>query len=425
MENFLVSEITYGFFGFSSALYFFSVLFGNGAGAITMRWFLKEESMLRTKLMNALAITTAIVPFAVQADQSMSVNAKTHERYTQGEAIKEGDLPGGYNKTASYKIEDSNDIFLTANFIYWNLHQDLMRLGDLVTTSEVGSTAFYDGDSKVLFLTPTYKPGFQIGLGLDMKGMDDWNLFAEYTWYQNNNKETINAKSGERFVINPLFSGVVVGADAAVVSAGTLTANLNYHYNNANLMMQRPFYFGKKLLANFGFGLRALWVSQSYSEVASDLLWTPPAGHDFSLSGPVNATNYQKSWSLGPRFAFGSNWLLGYGFRFTGDIAASVLYTRYTSLNSSLVGSASLGVDANLTTSVGQYNTLRAVTETALGMGWGLYFGEEDYYHLDVTANYQFNIYWNQNMYGVVVNGLGSPGNAYLQGLNVGFRFDF
>ena len=303
--------------------------------------------MLKKELTAALAMMGAVAPFAAYADQGMTMNQSGQQpTYTAGEALKQGALPGAYNQSANYKIDDSYDVYFTGDFIYWCLQQD-----GVIAGSSGGSTVFMDA---------SYKPGFQVGLGFNMAGMDNWNMYSEYTWYKNNH--TTDTDTG--------------------------SSKTHYVYNNLNVLLQRPFYMGRKLTANFGFGLRALWLTNNLSYSSGDL--------------------DQKSWGLGPRFGLDSNWLLGAGFRLMANAGVSALYTSYTTLNGSL------------TSSHDNYNTVRAITETSLGLGWGSYFGDNNDFHFDLSASYEFNAYWNQNMAGVLVGG--TPRNNYLHGLNVAVR---
>jgi hypothetical protein len=294
--------------------------------------------MLKKELKVALALMGTIVPFAAQADQPMaaSPSPKAQPSYAAGEAMEGDAVHGAYNQSASYVIADGWDAYLTADYIYWHL----VREGDGVE------------------LESSYKSGFQVGLGLAMKGMDDWNMYGEYTWYQNNAGDDSSSENDRN----------------------------KFHYNDAFLELQRPFYFGKALTANFGMGLRGLWISD-----------------DVDAYG---VHSEQKSWAVGPRFEFASSWLLGCGFKIMGDLAQSVLYTKYSQL-SGLVYNCG-------------FSTLRPVTEASLGLGWGSYFGDNDDFHFDLTVGYDFNVYWDQHL-----GSFDSSGNSYLHGLNVGLRLDF
>ncbi len=213
--------------------------------------------MLNKELKAGLAILGAMVPFVVQAEQPMSEGqtrgGAKQPTHVAGEKVKEGQMPAGYSHSAAYMIDSGWDLYLTADYIYWHLNREDYGLNQ----------------------TNSYKSGFQVGLGLNMAGMDNWDLFAEYTWYRNNRDNDTQ----------------------------------KFSYDDLVVTLDRPFYLGKKLTANFACGLRALWIDNT--------------------SGIYD----QKSWALGPRFGFESNWLLGAGFRIFGNVSESVLYTRYTNLS--------------------------------------------------------------------------------------------
>ncbi len=382
--------------------------------------------MLKKEFTIALAMIGVTAPFITHADQSMSSTSK-QPAYQAGEMVRTGDLPGAYNQNASYKLEDSYDVYFTADFIYWNLQQDLVRVGNLMTTDSAGALGLLEGTDETVFTDGKYTPGFQVGLGFNMKGMDDWNLYTEYTWYQNTNSRSVNAGDDQVVGLSYAQDGAPSGITDDIVVAESATTKSKYHYNNLNISLQRPFYFGRKLIANFGAGLRGLWIAQTITNSADDLTsYHAGAVTEDVLGDSASTSFHQKMWGIGPRFEFGANWLFGLGFRMMTDIAASVLYSRYTDLSGSVSGSATHGVTAAFNSSVSSnYNTLRAITETSLGLGWGSYFGDNNDFHFDLSASYEFNVYWNQNMLDMVINGNGSPGNTYLQGLNVAARFDF
>jgi len=108
-----------------------------------------------------------------------------------------------------------------------------------------------------------------------------------------------------------------------------------------------------------------------------------------------------------------------------GSMAMSALYTSYIRLNSQVTGSVS---DVNLATlTIDQshnYNTVNPVLQSSLGMGWGSYFAHNNM-HFDVSACYDFNVFWSQDIINSLLNVGGSPGNMLLQGLNIQARFDF
>ena len=363
--------------------------------------------MNQKKLRIALAMIATATPFILQADMQTSTDQES-SMYKSGEQIKDSQLQGAYGQSASYNLNNQWDIFLTADFIYWKQSQVLNGAADVATLG----TSILNASHSLELAQPGYKPGFQVGLGFNMKGMDNWNLYSEYTWYQNNSSKTVTAGSGEVLILMP------VGFE--VITAAEKTSKSKLNYNNLNLSLERPFYWGKKLTSNFGCGLRALWLSQHFTSDVSGLdAISLTGGSHVTLSGSATRTLQSKSWALGPRINVDSDWLLGYGFKVLGNAAASVLYTKYTDVSGSFKGDAVLGAHSlqnGSTVSIKNgASALTPILETGLGLGWGSYFGSKDNFHFDLSVGYDFNILWR----GI------AGGNLFLYGLNIGTRFDF
>jgi hypothetical protein len=193
-----------------------------------------------------------------------------------------------------------------------------------------------------------------------------------------------------------------------------------------DLVLQRPFYFGRKLTANFMAGLQALWISEEFTSNGKNLRFVSQNSTSFNpVAGSFSSASSQKSWALGPVFGFDSNWLLGGGLKIFGHASLSALYTSYITLISSVTGAISDINIANFTLSQeNNYNTVNPVASCALGLGWGSYFYRNTF-HFDLNLSYDFQVFWNQNVMGVLLESNGSPGNMSLRGLNVQARFDF
>ncbi len=348
----------------------------------------------------ALALIGSAIPFCVQADLATSSKSPSLD---QGGVIKTNQMPAGYNHSAAYNLADGWDVYLSASFIYWNAQQENMEIG---YASNANHTSL-----KALYAKTEYKPGFKVGIGIDMPGMDDWNLYAEYTWF---NHHTHASHSGT--ILPVLANFLDQGVTSPVAEASSVSAAWKIDLNILDGMLQRPFYEGRKLILNAGFGLRAMWLEQKL-----DVSYPHYEYADIML-GSGFANGHCDSWALGPRISLDTNWLLGMGFRIVGKAAASVLYTRYTTLN----GTSNL--NENLITrrvkASDDYNQLRAITETSLGLSWGSYCCDRQF-HFDLAASYDFNIYWSQNELYMVHQQDGAPGSLTLQGLNITARFDF
>ncbi|MES2200245.1 MAG: Lpg1974 family pore-forming outer membrane protein [Chlamydiota bacterium] len=368
--------------------------------------------MTKKELQISMIAICAMFPMGSWADQATQATSG----YLQGEKVKNGQIPAGYNQNAGYSVEDGHDVYFTADYIYWHLSNHV-ALGTSIVAPSLSSAALTTGVGNDVGISPSYKSGFQVGMGLALKGMDDWNLYGEYTWYENNTSASVEVAPGDIFIMTagPLGNQFI----PLSVLADSVTGQSIFHYTTADLALQRNFYLGKKLTAKFGCGLRARWIHSKATVGATGLQIGAPseAISAYSVeSGSLKYSFTQHSWALGPRFELASNWLLGCGFRIMGDIAASILYTKYTNLDSYYKAGTAIDY-ANSDTGTAR---LRPIAETSLGLGWGMYCGANNNYHFDFSAAYEFNVHWSQT-YDI----FGVADDIYLHGLNIAARFDF
>jgi hypothetical protein len=379
--------------------------------------------MVKIELKAVALASTILIASIAEADSSAPLESPT---YLSGEKVKQGQLLGGYNEKASYSCKDGSDFFVTGNYIYWTWQQEMMEVGTLITPTAFGALAFLNGSGEVILQSPGYSSGFQLGLGYGLKEMDDWLIHGEYTWYKNSDTLQSFASSSEILAVSSSLIPYIQGVGTGVLLADQLTTKARLHYNAADLLLQRPFYFGRKLTADLKLGLEALWIDQKFTATGSDLSFVGAGAFVATpLDGSFNSTTKQKSWGLGPKFGLTSNWLFGYGIKIMGSASISALYTRYTTLSTSVNGSVSATSSAHLHTNQKKnYNTVNPIAEAFLGLGWGSYFCN-DRIHFELSAGYDFKLFWNQNVVTTLVNSNGSPGNLSLQGLNIRARFDF
>jgi len=276
-------------------------------------------------------------------------------------------------------------------------------------------------DSAV-FNSPGYTSGFQAGMGFNMKGMDNWNIYSEYSWYQNTSDKSITGTSTTHIILpSDAFRADQVLSEGFL--EGILSTQAKLGFQALDFLAQRPFYFGKKLTANFAMGLRAQWISQNYSWSSSEIIiHMGESPHTETVNTDVSAASGQTSWSLGPKFALNTNWLLGYGIKILGNISQSMLYTSYNTGDNLSFTRADGTTSSTSMIGLHNYGTVSPVTESFLGLAWGSYFCDSAF-HMDLSVGYDFNVYWNHNM--VFAATSQTESNMYIQGMNIQLRFDF
>lgn len=280
--------------------------------------------------------------------------------------------PAGYNATADIILKDQIDFTGQVSFIYWYVGQGDMSVGSHSHTSANGIT-----ESIAMYPEFEFKPGFKVGGAVDTK-YDDWRLAAEYTWLHQSTHHAFHVEGSPEGVANK-------------------TA-WKMHLDMLDFGINRAFYRSKRITVSPTAGLKALWIRQNLNT---------------EFNNTANATNKKShSWALGPNFSTNVNFLFDYGMRFEGKAGAAVLYTRYTQLSTHDV---SLKKAPN-------YGAVRPMAELGFGLGWGTYLDSQNYY-IDLSARYDFNVFWSQNQLDAVLNFKAE--NLYMHGLTLTGRFDF
>jgi hypothetical protein len=385
--------------------------------------------MVKNEMKAALSIMgTVFVPFLVHADQprddtsSMSFSIQETKQgqkpgYLSGEKVRTDQIPGLYNQSGAYACADPWDVSFTADYIYWKWQQDALQIGTYITANSTILEGF-SGNFSNVFQNPGYTSGFQAGMGVNLKGMDDWQLYSEYTWYHNTNNQSFTGTSSNPIVLVYAAYRADQSRVAEADVVGTLNTQAKLSFQALDFLVQRPFYFGKKLTANFAAGLRTQWITQRRKMNSPSLTNNEDGLETTNFASSSKLT----SWSLGPKAALDSNWLLGCGFKIMSNIAQSVLYTSYNTKANESGTLESVETYSGSEKGLHNYGTLRPVTETFLGLGWGSYFcGNRA--HIDLSIGYDFDVYWDYNMLYATTSQ--TIGNMYLHGANVQLRFDF
>ena len=363
------------------------------------------------KLLSSVAALIVGSSAFAQQVQPPCPAAQTASAFEQGYAINKDKFPAAYNAPARIEVNKSWDVFLTGSFIYWKADQDSMDLAYPTTTTLQGLNASFKQQKT------EYKPGFKLALGYDFD-FDNWVGDVEYTWFRSTTSTGWLPAPADARGGTPIWViGDWVYAVAAQYQALDILSQWKLKIDIVDGTMSRPFYQGRKLtVLPFG-GLRAAMIRQNLHLSANIIAATP-----------ITSVTQSNSWAIGPRAGMQAHWLVGWGFRMEGDIAGSLLYTKYTKVAHREDDSTAVSVpfySANFK----DYVALRPMADLSLGMGWGSYFDRQNY-HFDLLATYDFNVMWGQNMMRNLVNAYNygatsDAGDLHLQGFTLTARFDF
>jgi hypothetical protein len=335
-----------------------------------------------------------------------------------------GEYPAGYNASARIGT-DPYGLFADASFIYWNVNEVYLDFGRSALYTDTLSVP--EATAQVAFHTPSYRPGFQVGIGC-VSDYDDWCIGARYTWIN----QTNNAKAGsipqavavgqKIWIPNEWFVNLSSDKQQQAVQ---LTSKWDASVQYLDVLLSRPHYQGYLLTVTPTAGLRALWIGQrmEVNAVLAAALTEAPA---------VSVTRSQM-WSIGPALGAELHWLLGKGIRIETSGALSLLYSRFGNLNHRESFNSEITDTQPLAGHFPSHATINTTFEADLGLGWGTYTGRSNRSHFDLSAAYHFAIFSQQNkpreIVGYFANndiGYSNPiGDLFLQGLTVKLQLDF
>ena len=366
--------------------------------------------------------------------QSQTQRTKGPNKEEMGSGMNRGDDPlsgmpmtstalAAYNYPANVNASPSWDVYADASYIYWYPQEGGLDLGSVAVFYDETILPSGPGGFTV-FQDTGYTSGFKVGIGSNLD-CDDWVLDLQYTYLRQN---TTTSSGAAPSFPNSLFdvSAWFYQNYYSGVGAASFNSKWKLGIDWIDLVLQRPFYQGRRLTVTPSAGLRASWIRQQLNMTGSEI-----SSYDELATIPTaKSTNTSHSWAIGPRGVLEGRWLLGRGFRFQGNFGASLLFTQYTTISHSEDIIVSAAYPSKPTYLATNYNTLRPMLEANWGIGWGTYFCQQQY-HVDFAATYDFNYLWAQNMMryvgGLNAASTTSPGigDLVLHGLDIKARFDF
>jgi len=310
----------------------------------------------------------------------------------------------GYNAAAAISVDNAWDFNVDASFIYWNVSQEAM---DVTYVAPLVGSATTRTPGSVVYQDTGYKPGFKVGIGWDTH-FDNWALNAEYTWLHQSKNTSATAPGIEIFTANDWFPDHIADPFDAVSSVWKM------HMDMVDVVVSRPFYQGTHLTLSPTGGLRGLFLRQTMDVTLSEL--TAPTS--------ISSANSSHSWAVGPKCGVNSHWLVWRGLRFEGQMDASILYTRYTSI----VNTETVAGVGSASSSASDFSAVRPAVDMGLGLGYGAYMFRNSFY-FDLAVRYDFSQFWSQNVMRNFASQLqgrdDAIGDLHMHGLTITLRCDF
>jgi len=227
---------------------------------------------------------------------------------------------------------------------------------------------------------------------------DNWILFGEYTRLHFKESTSYEISSSSEHDLFFSFWQIPIRHFPVIESLGSFKVSSKWYLkiDIGDLILGRPYYVGTNLTFNPYVGVRAYRIDQKYNFLTRE-------------EEEMEATNYfyinenknkSDSWGLGTKFGIDTNWILGAGFRLFGDMSLSICYQHFKLYQNLWYYQYEPG-ESDVSNAFGsvskEKDKVLPNVNTVLGFGWGTYFDNCNW-HFDLTASYDFNYFWQQNM---------------------------
>lgn len=326
--------------------------------------------------------------------------------------------PSDITKAETIQSHDcccSNSFFFWGGLTLWQPIQENMQFG-VISKNRVAAGDVVDG--RELDLNTHFHPGFKVGMGYHLNE-DRWDTLVEYTFFKSTEHRHKRASKDAR--------------ESFILPAWQFPSFLNPQYASASekwkLMMQfldwdltRKCCLGRRLSFAPFIGVRGALIRQDLrvhyinSDASASFVWPS-----------TSIKQSSRSWGIGPRAGIMTDWLFCKGFRISAKQEIDILYSGYQ-LNTRQSSEESAANVYQI--KQGHVRTLRTHLDMSLGLGWKTELANNAC-AFDVSADYNFNIFFNQNPFRNTINvdsvgkSIWPNGNLYLQGLTARLGVSF
>lgn len=211
--------------------------------------------------------------------------------------------------------------FVTADFLYWKADFDGL---EIATENQQNSSLSSFKMSDVDF-HGEWRPGFRVGLGWLFGEQDQWDLYANWTFFYD--KATASEYSKEFLQLNyiPSWSNIL-GPSASIVSG-----NWNLHFNMIDLEIGRNYFISRKIALRPHVGLRGGWIDLHYHAKYRGA-WgftTIPSGNIGFTSRDTSFDAKDLFKGIGVRGGADFLWHFSDHFGISSQISGSLLYGSF------------------------------------------------------------------------------------------------
>jgi hypothetical protein len=329
-------------------------------------------------------------PFYVRNKELLAFNSERSfiaNDDSQGTAPKELNEGHSYPQ-AGFQAPDGH-VYLTAEYLLWRTRQEGM---EFATAKQV----HFEYDS-----------GFRVGLGVHLPH-DGWDIYVNYTNFHPTKSQ------GAHGSLYPLFLFQGTGVQGSSIS--NAHAHWKIEFQDVDVEIGRAYSIAKTLIFRPFFGLKGAWIDQHANIHYSG--GYIPAGQTFR-------THFKNNFKgAGPLVGIESNWQLGFGLSFFGDLAAALVVGHFDNEQEQHQNGGAQVVELEE-----GFNLVSPFLQTVAGIAWDRNFNN-DKCHFGLSAGFEAQYWWSQNQTELFTDKdfpiyARQKGNLAFYGLTLRGRFDF
>ncbi|MCP5506204.1 MAG: MOMP family protein [Chlamydiales bacterium] len=228
--------------------------------------------------------------------------------------------------------------------------------------------------------------GLKAGLGYKT-AHDKWDIYARYTWFESNS--TSSTRKDDPSLLVALKSLAALIASHAKSSVGI-------DYNNIDLELARSFFTSGRFSLRPHIDVKTTWLnlSQRVTYKFFNFRDTPITGLDFKVNHSC------KLWGIGPRIGVDGKLFIGNGFSFNGDLAGSILYSRFKANHKEIwpiiKQSSSQLSGGSIYSLKDSFHQFIPFVQMGLSLGWETFLNKKKQ-HLSLKGGYEVQYFWRAN----------------------------
>lgn len=296
----------------------------------------------------------------------------------------------------STSVSVDHGFIAQASYLFYQAMEDGL---DFIQSTEVsgGFPGRILADAVVHEPTFHWKSGFQVGLGYIFSQREQWDLFANWTWYHGDahNSASADFATVASRTLRPVWLPFLMGTAASEASV-----DWRVHFNTVDLSIGRDFFIGRWLSMHPRAGFRGGWITQRYHASYNGA---------YLVNGttvfPLGITSFDANWHYhagGLRMGSDAQWYFSDQFSFVANLYGSILYGKFK-MNQIFDGGFVIdggGGPVELPETIffqKEYFRLRPVLEAEVGLKWQRFFHDRKR-KASIGAYYGFSYWFNQNV---------------------------